>query len=287
MAHIEDVTDRPQSRQRKAGPPSWVKYYLFVYNALSALGWGYILVCTLVHLFALDTHHLPHLSSPPTLLERISSKLATIPYLSSAKQLLSPSPYAWVEAYLPPSLVPVFRRASTTYERVGRQTAIVQSFAALEVVHVLLGWVRSNAVVTGVQVWSRYNLVWFVAPYFKTAQTSPFYASMVLSWSITEVIRYAHFATTLIGHESRLLLWLRYTTFYILYPTGAGSEALVMFATIPKWDEDWTLTDIRHAVLFVAWWPGLFIMMSHMAKRRSKVLGKGRTLGEKPKSKLQ
>jgi hypothetical protein len=58
---------------------------------------------------------------------------------------------------------------------------------------------------------------------------------MVLSWALTEVIRYAFYAATLLadGNAPALLTWARYSTFFVLYPTGAGSEALVNFATLP------------------------------------------------------
>ena len=54
----------------------------------------------------------------------------------------------------------------TTYSRVGPQTAFVQTFAILEVVHVLLGWVKSPLATTGMQVSSRLFLVWAVTEQF-------------------------------------------------------------------------------------------------------------------------
>ena len=85
--------------------------------------------------------------------------------------------------------------------------------------------------------------------------THPAYASMVLSWSLTEVIRYEFYACTLLGAEPFPLLWLRYTTFYVLYPTGASSEAALIFATLPGRGAAWGLTDYARAVLFGIWWP--------------------------------
>lgn len=84
---------------------------------------------------------------------------------------------------------------------------------------------------------------------------------MVFAWSFTEVIRYAFYAFSLIGFEPYPLLWLRYTTFYILYPIGAGSEAFVNFATLPKTlpfsgDGSWTPVDYVRGALFLIWWPG-------------------------------
>ncbi|CAL1706585.1 unnamed protein product [Somion occarium] len=282
MAQIEEVHEPAKKVPRKKNVPTFVKYYLILYNALSAIAWSYVLIGTLVHLFALDNWR------SPSLLSTLSRKRSSIPYLSSAAPFLGfgSSRFTWIESKLPVALVPVFRRATTTYARVGYQTAIIQSFAILEVVHALLGWVGSDPMTTLMQVASRYMLVWGIAPQYTAAQTTPFYASMVLSWSITEVIRYAHFAITLLGYEPYVLLYLRYTTFYLLYPTGASSEAFCMYATLPSSGEPWSLYDIFRAVLFGIWWPGLYVMYMHMVKRRRKVLGggKGRTLGAKPKS---
>ncbi len=81
---------------------------------------------------------------------------------------------------------------------------------------------------------------------------------MVLSWALTEVVRYSYYACSLLGHESRLLVFLRYTLFYILYPTGASSEAFLIYATLPH--PAFGLhadlhTNVRE-LLFAIWWPG-------------------------------
>jgi very-long-chain (3R)-3-hydroxyacyl-CoA dehydratase len=96
---------------------------------------------------------------------------------------------------------------------------------------------------------------------------------MVLSWALTEVIRYAFYAATLVrsdGNAPAFLTWLRYSTFFVLYPTGAGSEALVNFATLPvslarggAWFDahplaQWDTYELGRGALFIAWWPGVF-----------------------------
>lgn len=60
----------------------------------------------------------------------------------------------------------VLQRAQTAYLRVGTQTAFVQSFAILEIVHVILGWVRSPLPTTAAQVASRLFLVWGITEQF-------------------------------------------------------------------------------------------------------------------------
>ena len=84
---------------------------------------------------------------------------------------------------------------------------------------------------------------------------------MILAWSITEVIRYAFYAFSLLGSvPPRALTYLRYTTFYALYPLGAGSEAFLILATVPSWVQfkqgAVSIWDVARLVLFLTWWPG-------------------------------
>lgn len=52
---------------------------------------------------------------------------------------------------------------------------------------------------------------------------------MLLAWSITEIIRYSYFMLNLIGSVPGYLTWLRYNSFYVLYPVGVTSEMLLIF----------------------------------------------------------
>lgn len=49
---------------------------------------------------------------------------------------------------------------NTLYERIERPLQITQSFAALEILHILLGWVRSPLISSILQVGSRLYIVW-------------------------------------------------------------------------------------------------------------------------------
>jgi hypothetical protein len=110
---------------------------------------------------------------------------------------------------------------------------------------------------------------------------------MILAWSITESIRYAFYACSLLGFQPKPLLWLRYNTFYILYPLGAGSEAFLMASVLPplrtlpaalksliKHQQSagllsavrgWGAYELFVGFLFVIWWPGTFIFPSGIA----------------------
>ena len=96
---------------------------------------------------------------------------------------------------------------------------------------------------------------------------------MVLAWSVTEIIRYSFYACNLLGKNPYVLLHLRYTTFYVLYPLGASSEAFLTYATLPasspvsgrRFTGTWKLTDYARAVLFSIWWPGKLFFSSRPA----------------------
>lgn len=84
------------------------------------------------------------------------------------------------------------------------------------------------------QVSSRFLLVWCIVDVFPYLAQSPFYSSMLVAWSVTEIIRYSFFALTLSGFQPKALTWLRYNTFFVLYPIGIFSECtLIWLATEP------------------------------------------------------
>ncbi|KAH9165474.1 PTPLA-domain-containing protein [Lactarius sanguifluus] len=280
----EPTQPHRDQRKKKGSAAPLIQAYLVAYNLLSAAGWSIVLYQTLAHLFGAP-------QQPP----QHDSLFATI------KASAAP-PFVWVPSLLPASLAPLYTRACTTYDAVGTTTARVQTAAALEVLHVLLGLVRSP-LPTDRRASREPALLRlghrraFPLGASRPAQRSPFYASMVLSWALTEVVRYAFYAATLLGNGSAPapLTWARYSTFFVLYPTGAGSEALVNLATLPVslarsgawWDAlplaHWDAYAIARGVLFIAWWPGLYPMYTHMIKQRRKMFG-GQKLGAKPKT---
>lgn len=133
-----------------------IKLYLVTFNVISALGWGYVLILTLLHLFNLDGKAQLAPNSASSLLSRFFATL-------SLPQVLKP---VTIESRFPSYLQPLYQRATTLFYRVGPQTALVQTFAILEVFHVLFGWVRSPIQTTAMQVSSRLFLVWGITEQF-------------------------------------------------------------------------------------------------------------------------
>ncbi|GAW03914.1 PTPLA-domain-containing protein [Lentinula edodes] len=168
-------------KSNKKAAPAFVKYYLFAYNVLSTIGWAYILIFTIIHVFDLDGKSTSITSSSSTASSTLGRLFSSIPFIKSTQKF---NTVGGLEARLHPLLVPVYRRAATTFGRIGVTTAWVQSCALLEVVHVLLGWVRSPLQTTAMQVSSRLFLVWGIVEQFASVRSNPLYTSMVFAWRI-------------------------------------------------------------------------------------------------------
>jgi very-long-chain (3R)-3-hydroxyacyl-CoA dehydratase len=146
-----------------AGSPI-LRYYLVAYNVFSTIGWGFVLAASVAHLAGrTELSKVASVTSTPTARSFLLKTLSKIPFLKSALPLSSQ-----LESVLPPALIPILDRAKTIFSAVGWKTAIVQSFAILEVVHSLFGWVRSPVTTTAMQVASRLILVWGIADRYES-----------------------------------------------------------------------------------------------------------------------
>lgn len=90
------------------------------------------------------------------------------------------------------------------------------------------GVVPAPLFTTAMQVASRLILVWGIAKPFPELNASPCYTSMLVAWSLSEVVRYGYFVLKLTGAVPFALHWLRYSAFLVLYPVGISSECAMM-----------------------------------------------------------
>ncbi|KAJ9118742.1 hypothetical protein QFC22_003963 [Naganishia vaughanmartiniae] len=130
--------------------------------------------------------------------------------------------------------------------------------------------------------------------------SSPLFTTMILAWSITEVVRYSFYLLALLDIEPKPLLWARYNLFYVLYPMGAGSEAFLMASLLPPvkaliellrhgrktgvaamWSRvvalgagkgrEWGAYELFVGYLFVIWWPGAFFACLYQISRKQQL----------------
>ena len=112
-------------------------------------------------------------------------------------------------------------------------------------------------------------------------------STMVLAWSITEMIRYSYYAANLLDLKIGLLTWLRYTLFIVLYPLGAGSELLCIYKAFPDMalfkPYNIELPNIYNftfkfqylvVLIVLCYLPGLPQLYYYMFSQRKKILGR-------------
>ncbi|XP_022751128.1 very-long-chain (3R)-3-hydroxyacyl-CoA dehydratase PASTICCINO 2-like [Durio zibethinus] len=120
------------------------------------------------------------------------------------------------------------------YNAVEKPLLLAQSAAVLEILHGLVGLVRSPISSTLPQIGSRLYLTWGILWSFPEIRTHILVTSLVISWSITEIIRYSFFGMKeAFGFAPSWHLWLRYSTFLVLYPTGISSEVGLIYFALP------------------------------------------------------
>ncbi|KAK4455911.1 hypothetical protein QBC34DRAFT_388292 [Podospora aff. communis PSN243] len=151
---------------------------------------------------------------------------------------------------------------------------VTQSFAIMEIFHALTGVVPAPFFTTAMQVASRLLLMWGITYPFPALNVDPFYSSMLVAWSTTEIIRYSYFVFKQFNTVPSVLHWLRYSAFLILYPIGITSEVAMIISAL-RGPAD-TLHEFYPAALLgilASYVPGSIILYSHMLKQRKKNLG--------------
>ncbi|KAG0231344.1 hypothetical protein BGW41_002210 [Actinomortierella wolfii] len=161
------------------------------------------------------------------------------------------------------------------YSVVGDHLIWIQTGALLEVVHALIGFVKSPVGTTAMQVASRLLLVWGICWLFPLPEVRNYWAftTMTIAWSVTEIIRYSYYALNLVGVQPSFLVWCRYTFFYILYPLGAGSEAVEIWRALPFAPAIAQEYKYFLIAMLCIYPPGFYVMYTHMIGQRRRYLG--------------
>lgn len=156
---------------------------------------------------------------------------------------------------------------------------VVQTAACLEVLHSMVGLVKSPWVTTFLQVFSRVFVVWAVLNVEEAAQTSVFTLLCITSWGLVEVPRYLFYAMNLLDMVPYPLFYLRYSLFAVLYPTGITGELGCVYMAAKGLIGDGTFVDMdtNSKILFaflalvsLTYIPGSPKMYGHMVKTRKK-----------------
>ncbi|TRY62800.1 hypothetical protein TCAL_00871 [Tigriopus californicus] len=205
--------------------------------------------------------------------------------------------WTWLLTRLAPECTRLWAEGSTApftgqlYAAIELPLKVFQTAAVLEIVHALVGLVRSNPLLTAFQVFSRVFVTWAVVHSVPEAQTCPGLPCLLWAWVITEIIRYAYYAGNLLGWTPYAVVWLRYTLFIGLYPLGVTGELWCSYVSLARIQRQglytvslpnaWNVTFNYYVVLilimfsYIPIFPQLYL---HMFRQRKKVLYGGATL---------
>uniref|UniRef100_A0ACD5VMB5 Uncharacterized protein n=1 Tax=Avena sativa TaxID=4498 RepID=A0ACD5VMB5_AVESA len=160
------------------------------------------------------------------------------------------------------------------YAAVERPLLFAQTLAVVEILHSVLGFVKSPVSATFAQIFGRMYVTWAVLWCFCEAQSHILVTSLMLSWSITEVIRYPFFGMReTFGFAPSWLLWLRYNNFLVLYPIGMLSKVGLIFVAMPSMKTSGRCyLHCATTAILPLYVPGFPYLYRYMIARRKKVL---------------
>ena len=153
---------------------------------------------------------------------------------------------------------------------------ICQFAAVLEIIHAALKIVSSPVGTTIKQLGSRFMVVVLIdllksEEYMSIGGVTGLHLIM-FAWAITEIVRYSFYFSSLIEKEVKLLVFLRYTLFLVLYPAGVTGELLIIYSWMNKDGLSFSANDIIFGIIFLSYFvffPGMF---GHMLAQRRKKL---------------
>ncbi|RVW66172.1 Very-long-chain (3R)-3-hydroxyacyl-CoA dehydratase 2 [Vitis vinifera] len=126
------------------------------------------------------------------------------------------------------------RSFNGAYASAGDLVCLLQTVSFLEVVHGAIGLVPSGVLLPLMQWGGRTHFLLAIVRRIVEVQELPSVFITFIAWSISEVIRYSHYALHCMGSCPSCITYLRYTAFILLYPVGvAPGEMWLMYQALP------------------------------------------------------
>ncbi|XP_012682563.2 very-long-chain (3R)-3-hydroxyacyl-CoA dehydratase-like isoform X3 [Clupea harengus] len=158
---------------------------------------------------------------------------------------------------------------------------ICQILAVFEVINPALGLVNTAVFPVMVQVMGRNVILFVIFGSLGEMQTRVVVFFVFYLWSVIEIFRYPFYMLACIGLEWRLLTWLRFTIWAVLYPLGTLAEAVAVVQSLSIFDESGLYSIPLPAALgqsisfsftlklyLFVMFLGLFINMKHFISQR-------------------
>ncbi|KAL4227985.1 hypothetical protein ACF0H5_013423 [Mactra antiquata] len=172
------------------------------------------------------------------------------------------------------------------FELVGYQIMFCQLVAILEIIHPLMGLVKTGVMAPIMQVSGRNFILFMLILQDVRLQIAPVVWYLFMTWSSVELIRYPFYMFSSIGMDVKIVTWLRYTAWIPLYPLGFLFEGTVVLMSIPLFVESGAfslqLPNSANFAFYFPWFLNAYLviiamggiqMMKHMYALRKKKFG--------------
>ena len=158
--------------------------------------------------------------------------------------------------------------------------------AFLEIIHSIIGLVRSSIFATSIQIIGRIIIV-VILQFFESA-ISKGYLLIFFAWSIVEIVRYTYYIMNLLQKEfvkfniPYLLIWCRYSFFIVLYPIGVSGEMITVWNAKKDFSKfilyqgnnfNFTVANLIYPI-WLFYIPALVYLYGYLFKQRRKVLNR-------------
>ncbi|KAF8396738.1 hypothetical protein HHK36_018368 [Tetracentron sinense] len=120
------------------------------------------------------------------------------------------------------------------YSSAGDLICLLQTISFLEVLHGAIGLVPSGVLLPLMQWGGRTHFLLAIVRRISEVQEFPSVFITFMAWSLSEVIRYSHYALNCMEICPSWITYLRYTAFIVLYPVGVAlGEMWLMYRALP------------------------------------------------------
>jgi len=139
--------------------------------------------------------------------------------------------YLWIFVRLTFYFI-AYKHLRNSYTTVENPIKMCQAIAVMEIIHPLIGFTKGGWLAPFIQFLARNFILFVVINFNRHIQTSSIVPCILLIWSFIELFRYPYYGMRLLNKPNRVLTWLRYTLWIVLYPLGAILEGMVAYKSI-------------------------------------------------------
>lgn len=154
---------------------------------------------------------------------------------------------------------------------------LFQIISLLEIIHAYKKWNNSSTLLTATQILARLFILLLIYVEILThifqSMHAYFYNVMnvlLLLWCFAEIIRFAYYLNQSFNLNNKIITWLRYSAFIVVYPLGVALEFYIIYISFVDNSSIFIKSFLVIVVcLYVYMFPKLYY---HLIKQRKKVL---------------